>query len=712
MRMRKGEFDVASGPNQHHIPQFLQRAFAPNTKRKPKEIWIYAASEAPELKLISKTAADDYFYGSGSLDESFKPAENRLAPACAKIRKQPVGSTVDAIVAADIVTHLAPRSSHLRASIAAAVQQLTDVVCSIFSDPNRVQQLLGLENDKPTELFLEKVRSGGILSRPAIALAALPQAVLERAAFYIAKESFNANASEHLSLLTRPFVEMADRSEPLAQDGHIRALERMRDGPNAREDRLREYEWRVEAAPSGGAILPDCIALAYGPEGPAFPLMFVGPDFDGVVMPLSTDRLLVGRQATRVTIDIAPFNEDAAASSQEFFLAHEDNEFLRSLLPLIGTRTNTFFGAALDAGAKSVFPPAHELDSPASDSPLPEGQKPSDEQQQISYQMSFLGFASEEIAHEIADVAKPVVTSVASYLSLSRLDGLTFAADYPAALREVDRGREDLTPIETVATDSVIGIARMVMVIREREVKGRIVLHASIAEHLLSDDEASTGWALHVLVHQLALVNMIELVETALPGTLLKPIDSPFQWFLYQELDRALHGYVAAFASAPFGNPEEISGAYRDFLISALETMKAEIVSARLSYRYHGDLDRLLPIAMPLVGQVLYFAAELLGNCVGADRRALDGDGRLLTALRHTNLEHWLQDFGRDLQQFHERRGSWRSFDEFLALNRHVERLLWSVGLFPWESPGGLRVEIPLLTDAQALLAGPTNNHC
>ena len=34
----------------------------------------------------------------------------------------------------------------------------------------------------------------------------------------------------------------------------------------------------------------------------------------------------------------------------------------------------------------------------------------------------------------------------------------------------------------------------------------------------------------------------------------------------------------------------------------------------------------------------------------------------------------------------------------------HVERLFWSVGMFPWEGPEGIRLEIPLGSDADVLL--------
>ncbi|WP_206682696.1 hypothetical protein, partial [Salmonella enterica] len=47
--------------------------------------------------------------------------------------------------------------------------------------------------------------------------------------------------------------------------------------------------------------------------------------------------------------------------------------------------------------------------------------------------------------------------------------------------------------------------------------------------------------------------------------------------------------------------------------------------------------------------------------------------------------------------------GKWQSFDEFLKLNVHVERLMWQLGMIPWANENGIRVEVPLGTDAEAL---------
>lgn len=62
------------------------------------------------------------------------------------------------------------------------------------------------------------------------------------------------------------------------------------------------------------------------------------------------------------------------------------------------------------------------------------------------------------------------------------------------------------------------------------------------------------------------------------------------------------------------------------------------------------------------------------------------------------------------LERVRVRLGRWDSFDEFLALNIHVERLMWQLGMLPWFDPEGIRVEVPLGTDIEALLAAKGNS--
>lgn len=137
--------------------------------------------------------------------------------------------------------------------------------------------------------------------------------------------------------------------------------------------------------------------------------------------------------------------------------------------------------------------------------------------------------------------------------------------------------------------------------------------------------------------------------------------------------------------------------------------MREKVLAARLAYRQNADLDTLLSLAKSTIRHVLLFSADLLGHCAALDLEAAPRGSELDDALQRAGLQSWLPRFANDLEAHRQRLGRWRSFDEYLAFNVHVERLMWQLGMIPWDTGAGLRVEVPLGTDAEALLAETTS---
>ena len=135
-----------------------------------------------------------------------------------------------------------------------------------------------------------------------------------------------------------------------------------------------------------------------------------------------------------------------------------------------------------------------------------------------------------------------------------------------------------------------------------------------------------------------------------------------------------------------------------------MDRLRETVLPARLAYRYDGDLDALLALTMPNIRYVLQFAADLLGHCAALGMKASEPESDLAVALERVGLTNWLPRYAADLETCRQRYGKWQSFDEFLTLNVHVERLMWQLGMIPWSNDDGMRVEIPLGTDAEALL--------
>lgn len=704
-----------AGRNQHHIPQFFQRGFGVPRSGKPKEIWQYTKAAGAELCLIKEAAAEFDFYsppstdGSDTLDDKITEVETPMARLVAGLRNLPLGATADAATAAEVVAHLAPRTSHLRLAFAQGMSGLFQAAAEVFGDQDNVKRLLGLDADAPTERFRENI-TARLQEDPQFSEIGLPEPVLEQVAFRLAKENFDALFGMQIPPMMAAFGEVLPEAEARAKDGHNQALAKMLD-TNVRRDDLTEYRWTVEPAPSDGAILPDCVALGIEDDGSIQPFMMASRKvLAAVVMPLATDRLLVGRKPEAAQPDLANFNADAAACSHVFFLAATPG--FSSLVAQLGDRSTSVIDAAIDNAVgeyRSPVPVYEEEASPPSATPQDESSELVPITKEFAYQLTFLDCADQATAKRIAETVKAIVGQISQVLPLNRLDGITFAADYAAGLASVDIGIPEIGPPQTVSEEIGVGVAMTIPVVRDGIVKCRIVLAGGIGPALIEEDHPSAAWALHVMVHELALVAITHWFDEAFPDVLFKPWPDPHEGRLYAQVNASVDGYVAAHISAGFGS-EETADVYRELLVSALARARTLIPAERLAYRTHGDLDAFLGIAVPAASNILQFAGKLLGHCDGQGRSPFDEAGILEASLKESGLYAWLTIFQQDLQIVWERRGQWESLSELFRLNRHLERVLWQSGIFPWLTADGVsRIEIPIATDALALAQGMVN---
>lgn len=703
-----------SGPNQHFIPRFVQRSFGIPPRR--RQIWSFFRGNTPEQQAIKRTASQDHFYsrptptGNSTLDDRITSVENELSLTLRAIRSLPVGNSVGPGDAASTISHLAPRTAHIRDTLEHGLTTILDLATGLFTDPAHLQAIVGLDQRLPNDQFRKYVLAD-LKKRPEIAGLNLPTHVLERVAFYLAKENASEWLENGLPLLRPILDELLSGSESLVRDSHNKALARnLVSSP--REIFLRTLSWRIEGAPAAGAILPDCVVIAITKDGHAVPYMLAGDDdVSAVVMAVSPEKLLVGSVVGYAIPRTFDYNSDAARVSYDFFLASYNNAETARLHPMIGERSTTIMDEGVERGFQDFRFNRHSQ-YPETDVGRPEAFSGSIDatSREFGYELSFVGYGDEAEVQQVIGPLQTIVSRLSQTLPLKRLDGVTVAEDYPTALRNLDHGFDNARPVETVSREVGVGIAQMVTVLRSGEVKGRIVMSSAIAHSLTSLNPRDAEFGIYVVVRELALVAMIEFIEGALPGVLLSPIEREFDNWLYPHVDAGLHAYVASRIAAGFGREQELVEANRQLLAAAINRMRDTVLRERLAYRYRGDLDRLLAVTLPSIRQVLTFAGDLLGHSTVVGCPPFQGSDELHISLEQAGLKNWLEMYKVDLEGFYKRLGRWQSFDEFLAFNVHVERLLWQLGMLPWQGPEGIRVEVPLGTDATALLARASNN--
>ncbi len=699
---------MASGPNKHHIPQFHQRAFGVKRSGKPKEIWRFEPGAEPELVEIKEAGAEHEFYPE-DLDAKITGLETDLSRLVARIRDQASGASIDHEDARAVIMHLAPRAAHMRASVQHAAVSIFEGARRIFANDENMARLMGLNDRAPSSLFKDRL-APAVAEDKRFEMLQLPDHVIADMVFWFVRERREQFLT--FSHADEGFRAMISKAGQLAKQTHSQILDRLID--QQRPVDLSQYSWTVEDASPPSVIMPDCIAIGLEYDGGEHPFMMSNrAKVATVVCALSSTKLLVGRRSDAPSVDLTSYNRMAARCATSFFASTDDPQ-LAQLNSIIGERATVVIDDGVATALVEYEPPAEPDDEERRLDPEVEASvDPADLWPPLPpFQITFVSWADDGTPQKIGNVVGSMAAALRERMPLRRIDGMTFAHDYAAALGAIERGVPGLEPAKTVGPEVGIGYAMCVLVMRDDMLKGRLVFADWVGYALVNDeDENLRGLALHAVAQLFTQVAITEIVDESFPELILQKTYDPKIGWQFPLVYPALEGYVASLHSACFGDKQEILGMYRQALRDALKHAHDTILPARLDYRYHGDFPRFLKVVEQAIQRVLSCAASLLGHCEDTGLPVLGNEPELADALEQFNLGPWLKMFGADLKAFEERFGTWKSLDELLYFNGHVNRLCWQYGLFPSsaESDGGF-IHVPLVTDAQALFEADAEN--
>ena len=713
-----------SGRKQHYIPQSFLKGFHIPRKGKTKKVFVFKKGQLSYISSTKDVAAKRHFYselsmdGSTTLDDQITDYENKLTRLLDLLRESPIDHTIDATIAAEFITHLTMRGAHLRDVFGFGTKELITEIGNIFRNENQVRAMFGIDADTPTPLFREEMEK--VLTEQAdfFAQVGLPYPLVRQIAFTFVKENFSNFYTGQIPEIMNVLNKIARNVGDFTRNGHVKALSK---GliPDSRIASLCQFSWTLHLVTEGKLILPDCVAVVFHSNSNLSEpyIMSKINQVDVIMCPVCSNKLLIGHRGNAALPELKDFNEEAAACSNTFFVSADKTPEIEKLADRIGEQSKTVI---IDAVSNAVDELTSEfaLEEQNSQSMInfmEKSAKPEtmiavehrdkikvDETQNINYPITFCGCADKETSQKIAEAVDLVVSEMSYSLSLGRLDSITFAADYAAALIDVERGFPSSIPLTPTEDEYSVGVAMAPLVIRNGVAKVSIVMRAWLGHALVSEDPVAKTTAIHILVNQLAHVACIDMICQTLPEMLLSRIEDGWEARLYDCMHSAWKAYFTSRISAGFD--PTIGIGYCDILLTALERAIEAIPRERFAYRSHGNLEQFLELAISLIGKMITYAGMLLGHYDGLDQSVYDDKGELTLMLEKIGLRAWLDFFRRDLARLFERRGEWKSIHEFLSLNRHVERVLWQFGVFPWRNDQGeVRVEIPLGTDAAQL---------
>lgn len=236
-------------------------------------------------------------------------------------------------------------------------------------------------------------------------------------------------------------------------------------------------------------------------------------------------------------------------------------------------------------------------------------------------QLSFRGLDDDaEWNERFQEAVRQVVVGCGRCMDLALLDGVTVGFDYDDALASVELGYESNIAKQYTNGDGLIGVAKMLRVKREGQIKVHVVINANIIE-TLADHEHEMFWpSVNIVAHELAHVAVASWFETHSPGVMLSPHQGDWAIATLRETAHTIwEEYAACRLSAKFSQGNVV----RDNYAEGLETVsEGAITSARdriTAYRSHGDVSQLLVETCRPIALALKMASYLMGHLDGSD---------------------------------------------------------------------------------------------
>lgn len=672
-----------AGKRQHYVPRFLQRGFLAESNGSgegAERTWLHRQGSPARLVGIADVGVEDWFYsrkgapGEVTLDDAITEIEKSFSRGVKELRLSDPGTVIDPEHAARTVTHLVMRTAHLRKILSSGVTSLFQEIESLFTDPARLAGMLGFSGPALASSVTEAIRD----SAQKLVPVGIPAAFSERLLTFVMRERGDEFAAQVAAVLSPLLPGLFGGLGTMVRDSHNDMVAKPLDD-HGWVRILSGFTWTVEAG--ADLILPDAVALSRAGNGRLEALLFTGgADATLVLLPLSTDRMLVGRLDPSEPVDLSTFGVEAAAACQGFFISARSRDE-DGVAATIGSGP----AKAMVDGIVEAVADAEKARSLAPGEFAPAVPRQF-EWEQFSYRVTLHDFGDDVLAKEYADVLQAVVGALSRDIPLQDLDGVTIAANYPDALSKLDRGDPDLPPVASGALAYGAGVAMPVTVLRDGKRKEHLVVAAGVAEGWTSDDPALRAMCLHLLVKMLAgIANSSRFGE----DTTFKP----------DEMGRELHLSVARAPSkywsakqAAFVSPAE-GLVYADLVIDSFEHAKTEIALARSRMSGPSDVNDTFLAGLETVAAVLGHAADWVGHRDGlAEGQPFDGDD-LPQRLAIYGLDSWITLFGRDVAACYTEEGA-LDLNVVTTLSRHVERLFWSLGLVCWPEGGCVRCSV------------------
>lgn len=315
------------------------------------------------------------------------------------------------------------------------------------------------------------------------------------------------------------------------------------------------------------------------------------------------------------------------------------------------------------------------------------------------YQISCLGVGRDE-AHskEISNAANSIITELASHFDfeLASLDGITFASDYAQALRDLDRGFSFPKPLTATDVPHAQGIAMTPTVIRDGEIRFRIIASAWVGVGLTDENEELHRQAVYTLCHEAAHVHHESRWYKTFPESHGAPIEQPGKvGAILAAMFSSFAEYAVCRSTASI-RPECVTE-YETGVVGALDHTFSERTTRMRAYLLHRNNQQILDEMAPLFGDFLKWVAYLLGHLDGLDTTMEEQATAAFDQIRrYPALQSALDEFHRELKVLWQTESTWSGFDAYYPLHECAVRLIAAYSITIKLNGEQLNISVPL----------------
>jgi len=309
--------------------------------------------------------------------------------------------------------------------------------------------------------------------------------------------------------------------------------------------------------------------------------------------------------------------------------------------------------------------------------------------------LTLLDFASEHPETQCFGVVmSQAILECGRIMNLERLDGVTVAFDFDAALSSIDLGYESTHAKSYTRSEEFLCVGKALTVKRCGKLMSHVVFHAPTAVLLIHPEHESHPLAVNIIAHEFAHVTGLKWNDEAMPGLLLAPYQA--DWFTASLFDAALvvwDEYLACRLAAGFGDAARQKTIYAKNYEGDASLAVSRTREPIKAYRVHGDLEKMMAqIRVPLI-QPLKLAGYLLGHLDGMeDEQALDA-----ICPRHmdTPYQPILSVVRTELRKLWDTRGCTGGVERYDNLIQLIIQIYEGAGVYPKKQGDGYYVNVP-----------------